>query len=503
MKKLTVCLILVLSALLLLPMTAFGASSYSVDVLNVTAELRSDGSALMTEEWKVTFNGESDGFVREIIIPEDNIETFSSVSDVSVSVDGNGCNADADGTAADGTYTLVSKEDRYVLTWNNKTENDTHVFSLRYVLNSAVKLYDGKAYFYCTVVNGDSSLVCRNVSVEVKAPGDSFAEEYTIVEAGSLAGKKVDGAVIFSAYNTAGEVKTGVTFPASLFDTQKLVVVTDDPTLSIVLGCIAGAVFVAGCIYIIYYVLHYRRIFRKKWEKKCRKTALDESSYKVRTGILKRMSSAEILNLVSEDTVSGADKFIVHFLELVSRGYITVAADGFSVNKNPESDGIGRPLDDSDELVMDFFGSDKWQKTVENPEKFFNFVESYNKELGFVNPLIVLTSGGRKHIIRCFELSLSAKRHEYVLPEEISDDFIKGGKYTVIDLIVSVLNEYSLSCRKDFVKPDISKYKRNMFMLRDVYENGKEIEERKELELLREKQRKKKKTVTDDDFDSQ
>lgn len=503
MKKLTGCLILVLSALFLMPTTAFGASSYSVDVLNVTAELRSDGSVLMTEEWEVTFSGEADGFVREIVIPEDNIETFASVSDVSVSVDGNGCNADADGTASDGTYTFVSKEDRYVITWNKQTENGTHVFSLRYVLNSAVKLYDGQAYFYCTAVNDDSGLVCRNVSVEVKAPGESFAEEYTIVESGSLAGKKVDGAVIFTAYNTAGEVKTGVTFPPSLFDTQKLPVVTVDSTATIVVGCVAGAVFVAVCIYIIYHALHYRQLFRKKWEKKCRKTALDESSYKVRTGILRKMSSAEILNLVTEETVSGADKFIVHFLELVSRGYITVTADGFSVSKKSESDSTGRPLDAGDKLVMDFFGSDKWHKTVEDPEKFFHFVEAYNKKLGFVNPLTALTADGRRHIMRCFELSLSAKRHEFVVPEEISDDFIKGGKYTVIDLIVSVLNEYSLSCRKDFVKPDTSKYKRNMFMLRDIYENGREIAERKELERLRQKKRKKRKTVAEDDFDSQ
>ena len=106
-------------------------------------------------------------------------------------------------------------------------------------------------------------------------------------------------------------------------------------------------------------------------------------------------------------------------------------------------------------------------------------------------------------MLHCFEMKLSASRHEFVTPEEISDDFIRGGKYTVPDLIASVLNEYTLSGRKDFVKPDTSKYKRNMFMLREIYEKGRDISERKEMELLMQKKNRRKRTETDDDFDSE
>jgi hypothetical protein len=122
-----------------------------------------------------------------------------------------------------------------------------------------------------------------------------------------------------------------------------------------------------------------------------------------------------------------------------------------------------------------------------------------------VNPFYAVTENGKKVLSRCFELRLSAKRHEFILPEEISDDFLRNGKYTVIDLVVSLLNEYDYSQKVDYKKPDVSKFSYNMFMLRDIYETGRQINEKRELEILRLKQmqkNKKKNTGRYDDIDS-
>ena len=503
MKKISFLILICIISLLMMPTGISAASSYTVDYLNVIAEVRSDGSVLMTEEWTISFKGEAEGFSREIVIPEDELGTFSSVSDVSVSVDGNGCNYDNDGTALTGTYSFSQTEDRYIIVWNNRTEDSTHVFSLRYVLNSAVRLYNDEAYFSCTAVNADSSLVCRNVSVEVKVPGESFAEEYTILESGSLAGKKSDGFVTFNAYNTAGEVKVSLKFPSSLFETEKLITVETDRTVLIVVCCVAGVIAAALIAFIVYYSINYRRIFRKNMEKKCRKMAYDESSYSARSNVLGHISVAGILNIVTDRTVCEADRFIAGFLELVNRGYITVTSDGFVVNKTSDNDTTGRPADRCDDMIKDFFGSDKWQKSIGDPEIFYDTVQEYNRKLRFVNPLSVFSPEKRKIMIHCFEMKLSASRHEFIIPEEISDDIIKGGKYTLTDLIASLINEKNLSAKKDYVKPDSSKYKRNMFMLRDIYEKGREISERKEAERLMEKKNRKNRTVADDDFDSE
>ncbi len=485
-----------------MPTTAFAASAYSVDKVDFTAELRSDGSALITEEWTVTFSGKSDGFTREIRIPEDNFELFKNIGDISVSVDGNGCSEVSDSSAVSGTYSAQQTENSYIINWNMPSENETRTFSLRYVQTGIVKLYNNEAYFYGTVVNEDNNLLCRNVTVKVKTPKKCFSEDFRIIESGSLAGQKSDGEIVFNAVNSVGLIKIGITMPASLFDTSVLTVIVDDNRFEIAAVVILCVIIVAIAGFSIYYALNYRRKFRLSWEKKCRRKAHNESSYSALTEILKKFSPARILNIVSEETISGADMFIVTFLDLAERGYIQLSAEGFAVSENSYLDSIKRPLDKNEKTVLEFFSSGKWEKTSAKPKQFFRMVEKFNRKVQFVSPFFTFTPEGKRIIRRCFELKLSAKRHEFVLPEEISDDILKGGKYSSYDLIISLLNEYNLSCSSDFEKNGVEKFRRNMFLLREPYEEGKEIVQREEFEKQQQKKSKKKNTVIDDDFDS-
>ena len=503
MKKLKFCLIFVLLSVFLMPTTALASSDYSVDKVDFTAELRSDGSALITEEWTVTFNAESDGFSREIIIPKENFEMFNDIRDVSVSVDGNGCSEVSATSAVSGTYSVEKTDDRYIVNWFMPSENETRTFALRYVQTGIVKLYNDKAYFYGTVVNDENNLFCRNVTVMVKTPKDCFAEDFSIIESGSLAGKKSDGEVIFTAQNSVGLIKTGVSMPSSVFDTSVLTVIVDDNRAEIAVIVALCVIFAGAAGLCIYFYLNYRRLFRKYWEKKCRKNAHSESSYESQYEILKKLSPARIINIVSDEAVSGADLFIVTFLDLMERGYIHASADGFAVSENSFSDSIKRPLDKSEKTVLDCFSSENWQKTVSRPKRFFLLAEKFNNKLPFVSPLFAFTTEGKKIIIRCFELKLSAKRHEFIMPEEISDDIFKGGKYTAFDLIISVLNEYYLSQTDDFEKKSSERFKRNIFILRETYEEGKKIVRKEELEKIKQKKLKTKKAVIDDDIDSQ
>lgn len=503
MKKFKISLIFSLLFVLLMPITAFGVSEYSVDKVDFTAELRSDGSALITEEWTVTFTGKSDGFTREIRIPENNFELFKNIGDISVSVDGNGCSEVSDSSAVSGTYSVEQTENSYIIIWNMPSENETRTFSLRYIQTGIVKLYNNEAFFYGTVVNEDSNLLCRNVTVKVKTPKKCFSEEFRIAESGSLAGQKSDGEVVFNSVNSVGLVRIGLAMPASLFDTSVLTVIVDDNRLEIAIVAVVCVVAAALAGFGVYYALNYRRKFRLHWEKRCRKKAHSESSYTALTEILKQFSPARIINIVTDETVSGADMFIVTILDLAERGYIQLSADGISVTENSYSDSIKRPLDKNEKTVLEFFDSGKWEKTAEKPKRFFRMVEKFNSKVQFVSPVFALTPEGKRIMRRCFELKLSAKRHEFVLPEEISDDIFKGGKYTSFDLIISLLNEYTLSLSPDFEKPGVERFRRNMFLLREPYEEGKEIVRKEEFEKQQQKKMKKKKTVIDDDIDSQ
>ena len=503
MKKLRACLIVALMLAFLMPASVFAASDASVDKVDFSAELRSNGNALITENWTVTFNGKADSFVREIVIPEDNFEKFSQIYDLSVSIDGNGCSEVAGDSAVNGTYSVEKKEDRYIIRCFIQSENETRTFSLRYVQSGVVKIYNNKAYFYSTVSNADSNLLCRNVTVTVRTPKKCFAEDFSIVESGSLIGQKSDGKVVFNAVNAVGLIKTGISMPADVFDTSVLAVIVDDNTVEIVILVALFVIVAAAAGFGIFYTLNYRKLFRLRWEKKCRKTAHSESSYKMLNSIQNTLSPARILFIVSEKTLSGADLFVVTFLDLMERGYIQASPEGFAISQTSQVDSVGRSIDKAEQIVLDFFGTEKWKKTVTRPKRFYYVVEKFNRKVRFVSPFYEFTPEGKKIAGRCFELKLSASRYEFIFPEEISDDIFRSGKYTAFDLIISLLNEYALSLNSELEKTGVEKFKRNMFMLRDAYEEGKSIVMQEELERNEQKKLKKKNLVIDDDIDSQ
>lgn len=465
MKKIILTLIITLLSVFLMSTASFGASGdYTVDKVSYTADLRSDGSALITEEWTVTFSESgADGFGRQIAVIDDNFERITGVSDISVSADGNSLSEENTDSAKQGTYTLTTMSDSYYVSWNMLSAGETHVFSLRYVMTSAVKLYNEKAYFYCRAVNEGSNQLCRNVTLTVNAPADCFPEDFEILDSGSLAGEKSDGKVTFSAVNTAGLVRVGVSMPQSLFDTGSLTLIARDNTAQTAILIALSVIATIALTAVIYLAVCYKKVFRKYWEKKCGRAIHEESSYKAQSSVLKRISPADILYTLMDKPVNGADFFIITALDLVKRGYISAKSDGFFASEESDGDMYGRPLSENEKRVIKIFGSGRWKTFIEDPPRFHKEIETFNKKVRFISPLFMLSKGGRKLILRCFEMKLSAKSHEIISPAEISDGFFGNGKYTVYDLIISVINEYENGTEKD-----TSRFKRNFFMFRDV-----------------------------------
>lgn len=469
-----------------MPTAALGASSdYTVDKLDISVEMLSTGSALVSEEWTVTVDENcSECFGRDIYIIDDNFERISGISDISVSLDGNICAEETGDVLRTGTYFYTENENSYSVRWYIP-EAGTHVFSVRYIQSDAVKLYKNKAYFYFRAVNEDSSLICRNVTVKISTPGQCYAENFEIAESGSLAGEKTDGSVTFSASNTAGLVKVGIAVPAELFDTSALTLIIDDDRAEIVLSVIFAVIFILAVAYGVYFALRYKQILRKRREKKCKKKVLDEPVEKVQRMVFSKLSPAQVLNTVLPSVPDESDFFTVTALDLYLRGYINITSDGFSSNEKSMTDHCGRALDKNEKRVIRLFGQSRWEELVSSPKAFYEEICSFNKNIGYLSPLAELTAKGRKLIRRCFELKLSAKRFEYVTPEEISDSFFRNSKYTIGDLVISVINEYTLSLDTDFRKPSTENFKHNLFMFRNIYSEG-------EMIYLREKEEQKK-----------
>lgn len=478
-----------LLTLCLMPSTAYGASAYSVEKVEVSVDLRSDGNALVTEEWTVNVGEDcNESFVRNIVISDDNFERIAGVSDLSVSLDGNICMEEAGDVLREGTYFYTESENMYSVNWYIP-QPGKHVFALRYMQSDAVKIYNDRAYYYFCAADDGKNIVCRNVTVKINTPAECFAENFEIVESGSLAGEKSDGRVTFFASNTAGAIKAGVAMPQELFDATGLVLIEDDNRGQIAAIVVFSVAAVAVIVLSVYFSLNYKKLLRKSREKYCSKKILDEPMEKLQRRIFESISPAQLLNTVLEGIPDESDYFTVTVLDLYQRGYITASSDGFDSSENSLSDSCGRRLCKNEKRVIRLFDKSRWEEIIKSPKIFYNEITQFNKNVSYLSPVNELTGKGRRLIHRCFELKLNAGRAEYVSPQEISDNFFKNSRYTTGDLVISVINEYSLIRDGGMHEADTQDFVRNLFMFRDIYAQGRKmvIDEETERKLSKEK----------------
>ncbi|MCD7774304.1 MAG: DUF2207 domain-containing protein [Clostridiales bacterium] len=464
--------IIMLLSVCFLPAAAVDASEnqdYSVESVEYTAELMSDGSAVITENWTVAYGEDgSEGFSRNIVISDSDFEYIIGISDMSVSADGYNCSED-ESNGADGTYSYSYEDNVYSVFWNMEGQSETHEFSLRYIQSGAVKIYNGRAYFYCNVVNENSELFCRNVTIFVTVPEECFPEDFTIIESGSLAGEKSKSGVVFKSVTSMGGIKIGLSMPSEIFDSDSLIHIVDDYTAAKTASGISGAAGFVIIVAAVVYFVNYKKIFRKRWERRCRKKAREESSYETMSSALYEISPAKIMKTTLKSTLNKADMFIVTALELISRGYITAGKDGFNAELVSENDAVKRKLCSHEKAVIEFVRKFSENKDGVSEWDFYDFVNSFNKKVKTFSPFAELVPKKRKLIRHCFEIKLAAEGYETVSPVEISDDFFTRKRYSVFDLLLSVTEE----AIRGEIETDESKYPRNLFTLRRIYDEGK------------------------------
>lgn len=494
MKRI-VSLSIIFILLMLCAFTAYATppSPYTVEKVNIVADMHSDGSVLVTEEWTLTVAADcNECFTREILVVDNNFEKIGAVSDVSVSLDGNTCREESGESLEDGTYFYEKSENSYAVMWYIP-EAGTHTFSVRYVMADAVKIYRDRAYFYYRAVNENSSMICRDVTVTVNTPAMCYAEDFAVVESGNLAGSKADGSITFTAANTAGLVKTGITVPADMFNKSGLTVIVDDNRAEIAVVVILVVILLAASGYMVYFSFNCRKITLERRLKQSRKNPVAEKLDVVQRRVFESVSPSAFLDAVLDGETNKSDYFIVTIIDLVKRGYIKTGANGFAASESSDCDSSGRPLDENDRRVIRLFASGRWTDLVKSPVMFFNEIEDFNKHINRISPFADFTPKGKKLISYCFELRLSAKRYEFVPPEEISDAVFRSGGYTTGDLVVSLINEYDYAA--DTEKQSAKKFSYDMFMFRDVYSEGEkinlEIEREKQLAKQQAKQKKK------------
>ena len=164
-------------ALLSSPLTVFAAPD-SINSIDVTVDLASDGSAHITQVWHTDVNDGTEFYIPQIGLGDIEIKDFS-VSDVNYGqykfVDDWDVDDSFDEKA--GKYGLNEVSDGVELCWG-KTSLGDNTYTLTYTMTNFVKEYaDGAFGLYSRFVNSGIDPSPQKVSVTIQQEGAKFSKE--------------------------------------------------------------------------------------------------------------------------------------------------------------------------------------------------------------------------------------------------------------------------------------------------------------------------------------
>lgn len=182
-----------LLALLVLPVSARTLEMESVSH-NLT--IHPDASVTVTEYLTVKFNGQWNGFYRDI--PED---YGTMLADIAVTENGQAYQFNP-GTeyGPPGTFLVKRSNNNATIDWSINAQDETRVFILRYRVLNAVKIHNDTAEFYRKFIGETNGQALKNVVVTAALP--TGAEQYAQGKDILIFGHgPLDGEVNFSGSN--------------------------------------------------------------------------------------------------------------------------------------------------------------------------------------------------------------------------------------------------------------------------------------------------------------
>jgi len=159
----------VVIALVALPALPALAKSYHIASADVTIEVESDGSLLVTERLTFDFDGSFSGAYRDIQLRGDETFELVSVGDELVTYDSGGC-AWLGCSSPAGTYGLDEQPGLARIVWHHSSDDEQRTFELVYRMNRAVTVYDDVADLNYQVWGDQWEVRADRVTAEVHLP---------------------------------------------------------------------------------------------------------------------------------------------------------------------------------------------------------------------------------------------------------------------------------------------------------------------------------------------
>ena len=148
------------------------AKSYSIDKVDIRAEVKNDGSMDVMEDRLFNFNGDYT-FAYEYIEKAGNRDINYILENIEL-CDDKGCYQKLyrpdDNSKIPATFYVKEEKDSYYVKWFYKASNEKKNFKLKYTVKNAVTTHQDVAELYWQLVGSDWEIGQKNILAEIKLP---------------------------------------------------------------------------------------------------------------------------------------------------------------------------------------------------------------------------------------------------------------------------------------------------------------------------------------------
>lgn len=210
------------SILFFVPAKKVEAKSYTIQSADFNVQLNEDGSALITEDWCMTFSGGTySRYYKDIHTKVSDVEAFSYLTVESVTVDGIACEQTTDTESRpEYHYSLTRDSSDIRLAAYFRFAEGSHHIIFTYCLEDVVKNWNNEAAAFCyRFLGAEFETNVKDIQIRINAPTTCRNADWDVRFADDLSVSEIkDTQLVLWGQDRSGMVKVKVWLNPDAFD---------------------------------------------------------------------------------------------------------------------------------------------------------------------------------------------------------------------------------------------------------------------------------------------
>ena len=221
MKK--IIFILTIFFTLLIPVNISAASkSYSIENLNVNAEIRENGDLYVDELFTYKFNGDFNGVYVDLNLKGS--EGYD-ISEVKVIDSAGESSLQRKGDGSNNSFEILDSSDKIQVKIYSKSSNEEKKFNLRFTVKNASKKYQDYSSLYWSFYTASEDYPIKNVNLNLKLANSKFNKEdlkYTVFGDGNFNTETTENNILITGKNLTSDLGIKLRFQKDYLNTSPI-----------------------------------------------------------------------------------------------------------------------------------------------------------------------------------------------------------------------------------------------------------------------------------------